>query len=357
MTLGPVVSSTGPLNAKIFLLAECPGSEESAKGVPLVGPSGYELRRMLSTIGVSLDDCYKANVFSRQPPANALAVYGVERSDPRAVAERGPLTVNPITFLNRDHQGDVDRALAEIAAVNPNVLVALGNTATWALGLGQGIAALRGSVHTVNIPGMDRPLKVLPTYHPAAVLRQWDLRVIAMTDLAKALTESTTPEFQFDNTELWINPTLVDIAEFDAHYMRRATLSACDIETKRGQITCLSFAPNTDVSLAIPFWVEGTQPNYWPSPVEEAMAWKWVRHWLEREDLELLFQNGLYDAQYLQSHATIRGMVHDSMLMSHSLWSELPKSLGHLGASFCNTPSWKSMRTYQKATEQLKRDD
>lgn len=356
MSFGPIVPSTGPYNARIMFLAEAPGSEESAKGVPLVGPSGHELRRMCSTIGVSLDDCYKANVFSRQPPANALAVYGVERSDPRAVAERGPLTVNPITFLNREHQGDVDRALAEIAAVNPNVLVALGNTATWALGLGQGIAALRGSVHTVNIPGMDRPLKVLPTYHPAAILRQWDLRVIAMTDLAKALTQSTFPEFNFDDTELWINPSLDDLDTFDRVHMEPARICAADIETKRGQITCISFAPSVDVSLAIPFWVEGQCPNYWADGGSEARAWSYVRKWMERADLVKVFQNGLYDLQYLQAHCTPRACTEDTMLMSHSLWSELPKGLGFLGATFAHTPSWKSMRT-AKREDLLKRDD
>ncbi len=352
---GPSVPSAGPLDARICILAEAPGTEESSRGIPLVGPSGHELRRQLNIVGVNLDDCLKINVFSRQPGDNNLALYGVPKGA-GGLEALGPLSLNPITFLHPDHLHELHRVYGEIAEAAPNVLIALGNTATWALGLGQGIASLRGSIHTADIPGLGRPLKVLPTYHPAAVLRQWDLRSIVLTDLEKAYAESFSPEFCFDNSELWINPTLEDIREFDDLHMVRASICACDIETKRGQITCLSFAPTVGYSLVIPFWIEGASPNYWATVEEEAEAWGYVRRWLERPDLTLVFQNGTYDAQYLQRHATIRGMTEDTMLMSHSLWSELPKGLGHLGASFANVPSWKQMRRFTRE-EALKRDD
>lgn len=355
MSFGPPVPSCGPLNAKIFLLAEAPGSEESAKLRPFVGPSGYELRRMLATIGVSLDDCYQCNVFSRQPASNALALYGVPKGD-GGLESLGPLTVNPITYLAQSHLHELHRVHNEIVLVAPNVLVALGNTATWALGLGQGISALRGSIHTATIPGLDRPLKVLPTYHPAAVLRQWDLRTVALTDLAKALAESFSPVISFDNSELWINPTLADIAEFDALYMRSATICAADIETKRSQITCISFAPDVAHSLVIPFWIEGPQPNYWPTPAEEFVAWFWVRHWMERPNLIKCGQNFMYDLSYLRTMCSPRGCTADTMLMHHSLFSELQKGLGFLGSIYTNSPTWKFMRT-AKREEQLKRDD
>lgn len=353
---GPSVPSHGPLDARIMILAEAPGTEESNALKPLIGPSGYELRRQLSIIGVNLDDCRKCNVFSRQPSGNNLALYTVPKDDPRAFHDLGYLTANPLGYMELSHRHELERLYAEVAAVQPHVLIALGNTACWALGLGQGIAALRGSIHTADIPGLGRPLKVLPTYHPAAVLRQWDLRSIVITDLEKAYSESHSPHFAFDNSELWINPTLEDLVEFDNLYMAHASICAADIETKRGQITCLSFAPSVDVSLVIPFWIEGVVPNYWPDAASEAVAWSFVRKWMERPDLVKVFQNGLYDLQYLQRHCTPRACTEDTMLMSHSLWSELPKGLGHLGASFANVPSWKRMRTFAKE-EQLKRDD
>lgn len=351
---GPVVPSHGPCPARIMLLAEAPGSEESEKLRPLVGPSGYELRRMLATIGLSLDDCYKANVFSRQPSGNNLALYGTD--DPqRAFRDLGPLAQNPLTYMDTMHSPELSRLYEEIRQCNPNIIIALGNTATWALGLGLGITALRGSVHTTSVLG-TRPFKVVPTYHPASILREWSQRTIALADLQKALDESHTPDFNFDNTELWIVPTLDDLAVFDRDYMEHASICAADIETKRGQITCISFSPRVDVSLVIPFWMEGSNPSYWARTQEEALAWSFVRKWMEREDLTKVFQNGLYDLQYLQSHCRPAACTEDTMLMHHSLFSELSKGLGFLGSVYTNTPSWKKMRTFKKE-ELLKAND
>lgn len=351
---GPTVPSSGPRRSNILILGEAPGSEETERGKPFVGPSGHELRRMLRTLGIDMETCLVTNTFSRQPANNNIALYGAPgRSD--CLRHLGPLTVNPITYLDPAHAHELDRLYAEIATCRPNVIVALGNTACWALGLGQGIGALRGSIHTAQVPGMDRAVKVLPTYHPAAVLRQWDQRTIALADLEKAHVESHSPEFSYDNTELWLSPTLDDIQEFDAIHMATARVCAADIETKRGQITCLSFAPSVSVSLVIPFWIEGPEPSYW-TPSEEAVAWRYVQRWMERADLIKVFQNGLFDLQYLSAYCNPRSCTADTMLMHHSLFSELRKGLGFLGSVYANYPSWKFMRTF-KVEEQLKRDD
>jgi len=349
------VPSVGPSNARIFILAEAPGEKEVERGVPLVGPSGQELRRMLSTVGISLDECYKANVFSRRPADNNLALYG--QPDPTEETKSyGPLTSNPITYLRPEFLPELERVYREIAAVRPNVVLALGNTATWALGLGTGITSIRGSVQVAHLMELQRPLKVLPTFHPALVLRQWDQRVIVLADLEKCLAESHTPEFTFDNTELWLNPTLEDLVDFDARYMERAQECAADIETKRGQITAISFSPDPSIVLAIPFWIEGPSPNYWPTPSTEAQAWSFVRKWMERRDLVKIFQNGLYDLQYLAHICTPRACSEDTMIAHHSLYTELRKGLGFLGSIYCNVSSWKNMRTFRRE-EQLKRDD
>lgn len=360
MNLGPHVPSCGPTPAKIFLLAEAPGTEESLKGEPLVGPSGWELRRMLRTIGVDLNACYKSNVFSRQPMANNLALYGVDRDSASVQARAlGPLTTNPITFIADEYLPELSRLREELAAVNPNVVVALGNTACWALGLGQGIGALRGSIHTSHILP-DRALKVLPTFHPAAVLRQWDQRTIAIADLAKAHNESHSPDIQFDNTELWLQPTLRDLDEFADLHLRHATVCATDVETKRGQITCMSFAPSPAYSITIPFWQDGERPSYWANVEEELIAWCWCRHWLEKPDLIKVLQNGMYDTQYfLRYGINPVNFTADTMLAHHSLFSELNKGLGFLGSIYANYPNWKSLSSQAKIlkSEQLKRDD
>ncbi len=350
---GPVVPSFGPCPARVMLLAEFPHEHENAKLRPLVGPLGQELRRMMRTIGMNLDDCYLANVFSRQPEGNNLALYGA--TDPaQQFRELGALAHNPLIYMDSAHTRELTRLYTEIAACQPNVVVALGNTATWSLGLGLGISALRGSVHTTSISGLDRPLKVVPTL--LSFLQQWDHRVIVMADLQKAANESLSPDFAFDNSELWIAPTLDDLATFDRDFMAPATVCAADIETRRGQITCISFAPRGDISLVIPFWAEGETPSYWRTAAAEALAWGYVRKWMERPDLTKVFQNGLYDLQYLQSYCRPAACTEDTMLMHHSLYSELNKGLGFLGSVYANVQSWKKMRTFKKE-ELLKAND
>lgn len=359
MQFGPVVPSTGPLDARIFVLGEAPGERESELLRPLVGPSGHELRRMMQTVGLNLDDCYKANVFSRQPRGNNLHLYGATEPS-RAYTSLGPLAAQPSTFMDVAHEGELHRLYAEITQVSPNIILALGNTATWALGLGTGISSLRGSVHLSSVPALPAQVKVLPTYHPAMILRQWDQRVIGLADLDKARIESAYPELRFDNTELWLNPTLDDLEEFDLRHMQPAKRCACDIETRKGQIDFICFTPEpANVSLSIPFWVKRGPhaPHYWPTVHAERTAWRYVHKWMERPDLVKVFQNGLFDLTYIPATGcTPVNCSEDTMLASHSLYSEMQKGLGFLGSIHANVPSWKSMYRYTKE-EALKRDD
>lgn len=354
---GPIVGSSGPLTANILILGDMPGDRESERGKPFVGPAGWELRKMLEVVGINLDDTYRCNVFSRQPPSNNLAYYCTEDVSDQA-RELGPIITSPSQqWLDKRFTHELDRLHSEIASVGPNLILALGNTATWALGLGTGLSSLRGTIHPCKIA--DRTFKCLPTFHPSLILRQYSNRSIAISDLSKAAHEQHFPEIQYDNTELWLNPTLEDLEEFDLLHMAPSSICACDIETRRGQVTCLSFAPNPHYSLAIPFWVEAEGPNYWRTSAEELEAWLWAKRWLERADLIKVFQNGLFDLSYLANPPySFRPLncTADTMLMSHSLWSELPKGLGFLGSVFTNFQSWKGMRHFSQ-DDQIKRDE
>lgn len=354
MNLGPAVPPFGPLPAQIALVGEAPGSEESSSLRPFVGPSGQELRRMLRTVGVNLDDCFRTNVFSRQPPGNNLSTLCTPNPSPES-RRLGPLTSAPQLWVHDDHLPELDRLRAELADCRPNIIIALGNTASWALLGDTGINTLRGTVHVTDfIP--SRQTKVVPTYHPSAVLRQWDTRVIAIADLEKAHAEAATPNVSYDNTELWLAPTFDDLEEFGRLHLAHAAEVATDVETRRGQIDCVSFAPRPDISICVPFWNrDGT--NYWPTVEAEVAARRWVGSWLAKPDLVKVMQNGLYDTQYfLREGYVLQACTEDTMLAHHSLYSELRKGLGFLGSIYCQRPGWKNMRTFKKE-EYLKRDD
>jgi DNA polymerase len=154
-----LVFSDGNPAARVMIVGEAPGQEEDREGRPFVGRAGQLLDRMLAAIGLSRraeapeDAVYITNVLPWRPPQNR---------DPSAdeVAMMLP-------FLRR-----------HIALVDPEVLVVMGNAAAKALlGTTTGITRLRGTW----VDWHGRP--VLPMFHPAALLRNGELKKAAWADL------------------------------------------------------------------------------------------------------------------------------------------------------------------------------
>jgi uracil-DNA glycosylase len=353
------VRTVGPRPARIAIVGEAPGSEEESSGLPFVGASGAALDDMLIAVGLDRSECLVTNVFNTRPPANNLAEFGYPKdiAEPESIA-LGPMMTNPSNlYVDNIRRPQLDRLRAELQEADPYVIIALGNTAAWAL-LGEpAITKQRGTVHISNFTG--KPVKVIPTYHPAAVLRQWTLRPISCGDLAKANAESAFRERRHDAAELWLMPTLADLIEFDRH-MAGSPLLSVDVETRNGQITEIGFAPSASLAINVPFrlrygteaWLaNGKSVHYWRNAHEEKMAWRWVRKWCQ-SDLEKVLQNGMYDLQYLWAHGIrLRNFTQDTMLAHHSLFAELPKDLGFLGSVYTNHPSWKYLAGRARADD------
>lgn len=350
--LGPIVPPHGPTPCRLALVGEHPGTEESQHQLPLIGPAGKELRRMFDQLGVSLDDVFKTNCFDRQPPANDLSFFTTQHPSDASRA-LGPLTTNPTGWAD-DYAIECHARLhSELEACAPNVIVALGNVAAWALIGRQGISSIRGAVHVCHLAG--RPVKVIPTYHPAAILRQYNLRTIAICDLEKALAEATTPELRYDRAEVWTAPSLDDLQSF-SRFISASRICSLDVETRRGQLTCVGIAPSRDRAIVVPFWTGANPTSYWPDTRSELQARKWLARLVEDPALLKVTQNGIFDCQYLIAEGMKpRGFLHDTMLAHHSLYSELPKSLEFLGATYTNNPVWKGIHRI-KAVEDLKHE-
>src|SRR6476620_10993248 len=67
------VPARGPINAEIMIVGEAPGFDEEIAGLPFVGTSGNELKRMLREVGIDMDACYITNVCKFRPPGNDMA--------------------------------------------------------------------------------------------------------------------------------------------------------------------------------------------------------------------------------------------------------------------------------------------
>jgi len=137
-----VVFGVGDPEADLMFVGEGPGAQEDLQGEPFVGKSGKLLDQlMLEEVGITRDRCYIANVVKCRPPGNR---------DPHPVEIE---TCRP--FLER-----------QLELIDPRVVVTLGNFATkLLLATDEGISRVRGRSYPY------RNGVLIPTYHPAAVLR------------------------------------------------------------------------------------------------------------------------------------------------------------------------------------------
>lgn len=330
----------------IMIVGEAYGEEELHAGKPFVGPSGRFLKTLLDRAGINRKDCYLTNVFNLRPP-NSNDVSNL--CGPKEDAIPGLPRLSNGKYVSRKYEPELLRLRKEVLDVKPTLIIALGGTAAWALLGTSGIKKIRGA----PLYGYNG-VKILPTYHPAAVLREYALWPVLLADLEKAKRESTFPEVRRPKREFWLEPSLEDLADFEPYIYEAAKVSV-DIETWNKQITCVGFAPSASRAIVIPF-CSRTAPdgNYWPSLREELAAWSYVRKWCR--EVRTLGQNFLYDANYLWRiyGISLPRMCDDSMLAHHALQPELEKGLGFLGSIYTNEPAWKFMRA---GAETLKKED
>lgn len=364
----PCIKSVGPANAKIVLLGEAPGEQEERTGFPFIGSAGQELDNMCeAALLPPRRDMLLTNVLFTRPAFNKMENVSVKSDFIKAYKKSGaayPLkAVASGRYLHPDLLPELVRLRSELMAHPRNLIVALGNTALWALTESYGISKVRGT--TIQTPFG----KVLATYHPSAVLRDWSLRPIVIADLMKAKREAEFPEIRRPTRYALINPTLQEVVEWcaAAHAARRLSV---DVETKGGSITCLGIATDKSTVLVCPFFSWARRPNsdlrvapaiplpplgsYW-TKADEIVVRRSINSLL-KSSIPKLFQNGMYDIQYLLKEGyKLWNCNHDSMLIQHALYPELPKSLGFLGSVHTNEPAWKLMRP--RGDEQNKRDD
>ncbi len=366
--------------SKLVLLGEAWGQQEERIRSAFVGASGVELLKMLDEAGVitltSADHSYISAFWRTSKPQNINAVWQlhpeVSRMNvfnfhpagnkietlcgPKELAIHGypKLSSKGPGWLHRRFQSELDRLGDDILRANPNLIVCLGNTPLWALAGTTGISKLRGttriSTHTVS------GYKLLPTYHPAAVLRQWELRPTVVVDLIKASREMEYPEVRRPEREIWIEPTLGDLGAFYERYIASCTRLAVDIETSGNQITCIGLSPNPRIGLVIPFYdSRGKNRSFWPDLQSELHAWDFVRKILEDRSIHKIFQNGLYDIAFIWRSTGIKtyGAEEDTMLLHHSLQPEALKGLGYLGSVYTDEGAWKQER---RVSTTIKRD-
>ena len=332
----------------IAIVGEAWGEAEEKACAPFIGYSGQELTRMLEDAGIHRANCFLTNVFNLHPPGNQIEAF----CGPKDEAITGYPALTKSKYLRREYIPELERLGEELVSVDPNIIIALGNTASWALLGRTAISKYRGttelSTHTAT------GYKVLSTYHPAAVCRQWELRPTTVMDLMKAARESAFPEIRRPAVSVHIPETLQDLEDFHALHIRGCETLAVDIETVGQQITCIGFAPSTGDALVVPIFDRRRKNrSYWPDLIAEGQAWSFIQRILLDRTISKTFQNGLYDIAFLWRSYGLKVMnaQHDTMLLHHALQPESLKGLGFLGSIYTNEASWKLMRHWKGGEE------
>ncbi len=318
------VGPEGPRTARIMIVGEAPGKDEEEAGRPFVGASGRLLDRMLAEVGINRSQCYITNVCRVRPPGNKIEAF-------LQLNRRVPVIGQPV-------KDGLEKLLADIQDIKPDVIIPLGGTALWATTGYTGIEDWAGS----QISRLwDRKVGwVIPTYHPAAILRDWSLRNIVMHDLRKAaaISQGRIPEEPHRNFQLRpsyeaVVATLEWLTEFSSE---QPLFLAVDIETyKRQHIACIGLAWSKNDAICIPLMSVDRASGYWTAEQEVNIV-RLLREVLTDPDIQIIGQNFSYDAQYI---ARFWGVLvkpwFDTMTAQHVCWPGTPKGLDYLSHLYC----------------------
>lgn len=319
----------------------------------VVGAAGNLLRKIILDLpepGLTNSGLRFVSVFPRQPPSTNIKEWTVTKTEAK---KRGALGLPPIDkrYLLPNFYPMVEATKKLIHATKPKLVVCLGGIAQWCLSGDSRIGMFRG---TIFAAGAEGPAAI-STYSPENVLREWSFYPTVWADLTKAaryLSGTIQPPIK---RRLYYSPTEEELATVYTKFKANPNwLIGVDIETAPaiGQITCIGFS-TPSLGICLPFW-DPTQPSLTQRPAQpglspsaEGLLWRWAERFCKLPNPKVL-QNGMYDLQYMLDAPLpliLNGRIEDTVLLSHSMQPELPKSLGHLASIYTNEPSWKQMRT------------
>ncbi len=163
-----IVWGDGDVCARLMFIGEAPGADEDRTGVPFVGRAGQLLNKMILAMGLKREEVYIANVLKTRPPGNATPTI-------------------------EEAQACAPYLYKQIEIVQPEVIVTLGlPAARLILDSNESMGRLRGHWASFVPPGSDmEPIAVMPTYHPAYLLRAYtpENRKKVWSDLQMAMAK------------------------------------------------------------------------------------------------------------------------------------------------------------------------
>lgn len=335
------VPPSGSRTAEVMVVGEAPGKNEEKEGAPFVGASGLELTKILLEAGWDRRKCFITNVCRSRPPGNQISAFFLNKTEAKKnnVPEmQGRYPLAPIV------EG-LQKLFTEVQQVRPKLILAFGDTALWAITGESGIGKYRGSMFLKDF-GYG-PVLIVPTYHPAAILRQWTNRPFVVQDIRRGINWLKAP-FRPPEYNFVVAPTADQVFQ-TLNDLKKDQPISVDIETMQRHIGCLGIGWSSTEAICIPFVTHG-QPYYQPS--EETLIREKLRS-IITDGREIRGQNFSYDAAYLHDQLLIphhKINLFDTMIAQHTCFPNMLKGLNTLSSLYCKWHMyWKDEGKMQDA--------
>jgi len=302
------VMGVGPKNAKIFLIGEALGQEEVIQQKPFVGSAGRFLNDFLTQAGLNRDELYISNIIKCRPPENRVP-------KPAEIKCCLPYLID------------------EIMEVKPKVICTLGSTALDAILNKKGITSIRGNIYEYELK-LSTPIdpfdesaylkiKVIPTYHPAFLLRRQEypqLKEHFLKDLilVKKISEDNNYKIEKRDTNYIITSDIFIINNY-IDKIREEKICSYDIETNgfdflNGKIISISLSCKE--TEAISFKLDKFTAE------EQKEIFKNLKDILESKEILKIAQNAKFDNKFLRTYGiNVKLPLFDTML-AHFLIDE-----------------------------------
>ncbi len=350
--------TSGPTNARIAIVGESWGREEAVALQPFVGQSGQEFTRILSEGGVNRDNAFITNCFAERPPNNDAWEFFEETKAATAPSVAG-------LFPSQFARMELDRLYDQLRTVRPDIVIATGNYALWALtdragttsakdrigrSVGRlapsGITSYRGSMLWSDTTRTGERYRVLPIIHPAAILQQWSLRSPTVHDISARVPLALADDWRPKSDPVFLAPPTFEQACATLKIWLRdleagPVIFSVDVETlpSLGLLVCTGICCSLDFAMSVP-WLridaDGRVQSYWTIK-EEATLIGLFRRLLLHPNVRLVGQNFAYDMQWFRRDwGTQLTLTFDTMLGHHLIFPGTPKDLGYLSSMYCH---------------------
>ncbi|RLC32195.1 MAG: hypothetical protein DRH37_01185, partial [Deltaproteobacteria bacterium] len=272
--------------AKYMIIGEQPGKIEVKVGKSFIGASGRVLDECLAIVGISRSDCYITNFIKDFDMPLKHYIQNKKKE---------------VTF-SKDGLEYLNILKKEVEESNANIIFTFGWASTYATTLRLGIKNWRGSIILIG----DK--FVIPVYHPATVINsygnaeikggQYLNKLLIQFDLQKG---KKILEDGFSKTirEILIRPSFIDTMEHLNLLHQKGLMNSIisfDIEVTNEEVSCISFSPDKNFAISIPFIYE--KGSYFSVP-QEMEVWLSIAKILENPNIKKCGQNLIFDTHFL----------------------------------------------------------